>query len=57
MNKITQNKEISESEKKRVFFLFLHLGKLVGGTAGDLGDTEEGELRLEILQLVQKFRL
>lgn len=35
----------------------LDLGELVGGTAGDLGDTEEGELRLEVLELALQLRL
>ena len=34
----------------------VHLGELVGGTAGDLGDAEEAELVLEVLELVMKLR-
>jgi hypothetical protein len=39
-------------ERERV-----HLGELVGCTAGDLGDTEEEKIRLEILELVQQLCL
>lgn len=35
----------------------LDLGELVGGAAGDLGDAEEGELRLEVLELTLEVRL
>lgn len=35
----------------------VHLRELVGGTAGDLGDAEEGELRLEVLELGLQLRL
>lgn len=35
----------------------VHLGELVGGAAGDLGDAEEGELRLEVLELTLEVRL
>ena len=34
-----------------------HLGELVGGAAGDLGNAEEGELRLELLELCLQLRL
>lgn len=33
----------------------LDLGELVGGAAGDLGNAEEGELRLELLELRLQF--
>jgi hypothetical protein len=35
----------------------VHLGQLVGGAAGDLGDAEEGELGLEFLELRLQLRL
>ena len=35
----------------------VHLGELVGGAAGDLGDAEEGELRLEVLERTLQLRL
>jgi hypothetical protein len=35
----------------------VHLGQLVGGAAGDLGDAEEGELGLELLELRLQLRL
>lgn len=35
----------------------VHLGELVRSATGDLGDAEEGELRLEVLQLVQQIDL
>jgi len=34
-----------------------HLGELVGGSAGDLGHAEEGELGLELLELRLQLRL
>jgi hypothetical protein len=34
----------------------LHLGELVGGAAGDLGDTEEREFGLELLELRLQLR-
>jgi hypothetical protein len=37
----------SERERERV-----HLGELAGCTTSDLGDAEEGKIRLEILELV-----
>ena len=39
-------------ERERV-----HLGELVGGTAGHLGDSEKGELSFQILELAQQIRL
>jgi hypothetical protein len=39
-------------ERERV-----HLGELVGCTAGDLGDAEEGKIRFKILELVQQLGL
>lgn len=35
----------------------VHLGELVRGATGDLGNAEEGELGLEFLQLGQKVGL
>ncbi|RZR78442.1 hypothetical protein BHM03_00003786 [Ensete ventricosum] len=35
----------------------LHLGELVGGTAGDLGNAEKAKFVLQVLQLALQFRL
>lgn len=47
----------SKIQKNAVELVILHLGELVGGAAGDFGDAEEGELRLEILELAQEIGL
>lgn len=52
MNEHPQKLRYTRQERRNV-----HLGELVGGTAGDLGDTEEGELRLEVLELALQLRL
>jgi hypothetical protein len=38
-------------------YRYAHLGELVGCPTGDLGDAEEGELGLELLELPLQLRL
>lgn len=53
VSEIQPHQQTSEREEEEG----AHLGELVGGAAGDLGDAEEGELRLEVLELGLQLRL
>ena len=53
-----RDKPSREKAREKVdCWYYAHLGELVGGSAGDLGHAEEGELGLELLELRLQLRL
>ena len=52
-----QSSEDQRIAGEKRLLVYAHLGELVGCAAGDLGYAEEGELRLELLELRLQVRL